>query len=342
MKKCITLLFVAALMLSFAAPAMALDADLAFGTQETGTAGYTYATAIQTVIQKVDGINVSLLTNSAGNVSSPVLIQDEEADLTMSNSAPAMWAANGGIESANVPECPDVRCIAGGLGHDFVNVMFTQKFVDETGIKTVEELVEKKYPVKLVIKKNGTLGELAAEKVFGVLGVTFDDIISWGGVVEKTGGAQIKDGLQDDLYEMTVDHIGAGQANTTELCINHAMYDVQLADETLAKLCDEGFDYITVEPNTWNGQTEAIKTVGSQQCIIVSSEMSDEAAYNIIKALCDNREILVNTSAVLANFNPEVAGSKALTGCDLHPGALRYYTEMGYINEAGEAVTPAA
>ena len=330
MKKTLALIL-AVMMLLAAVPALALDADLTFGTQETGTAGYTYATAIQTVIQKVEGIHVSLTTNSAGNVSSPVLIQEEEADMTMSNSAPALWASTTGIESANVPVCPDVRCIAGGLGHDFVNVMFTQKFVDETGIKTVEELVEKKYPIKLVIKKNGTLGELAAEKVFGVLGVTFDDIISWGGVVEKTGGAQIKDGLQDDLYQMTVDHIGAGQANTTELCINHAMYDVQLADETLAKLCEEGFDYITVEPNTWNGQTEAIKTVGSQQCVLVSANMDEEVAYAITKAMCENTETLKEASAALGYFDPKVAGTKGLTGCELHPGAARYYKEMGYI-----------
>ncbi|MBQ9008783.1 MAG: TAXI family TRAP transporter solute-binding subunit [Clostridia bacterium] len=332
MKKTLALIL-AVLMMVALVPALALDADLSFGTQETGTAGYTYATAIQTVIQKVEGINVSLLTNSAGNVSSPVLIQEEEADLTMSNSAPALWAATTGIESANVPVCPDVRCIAGGLGHDFVNVMFTQKFVDETGIKTVEELVEKKYPIKLVIKKNGTLGELAAEKVFGVLGVTFDDIISWGGVVEKTGGAQIKDGLQDDLYEMTVDHIGAGQANTTELCINHAMYDVQLSDDTLAKLCAEGFDYVTVEPNTWNGQTTEIKTVGSQQCVLVSANLDEEVAYQITKAMCENKEILAEASAALGYFDPTVAGSKALTGCELHPGAARYYKEMGYAFE---------
>jgi hypothetical protein len=253
----------------------------------------------------------------------------------MSNSAPALWASTGGIESANVPDCPDVRCIAGGLGHDFINVMFTKKFVDETGIKTVEELVEKQYPVKLVIKKNGTLGELAAEKVFGVLGVTFDDIISWGGVVEKTGGAQIKDGLMDDLYQMTVDHIGAGQANTTELCINHDMYDVQLADETLAKLCEEGFDYITVEPNTWKGQTEEIKTVGSQQCVLCRADLDEEVAYEITKAMCENKDVLKEASAALGYFDPAVAGSKTLTGCELHPGALRYYMEMGYVDEAG-------
>ena len=58
-----------------------------------------------------------------------------------------------------------------------------------------------------------------------------------------------------------------------------------------------------------------------------------KVAYNITKALCENREILVNTSAVLANFNPEVSGSKALTGCELHPGAARYYAEMGYAHE---------
>ena len=328
MKKAFVLILVAVLMLTTSA--FALDADLTFGTQETGTAGYTYATAIQTVIQTVDGINVSLTTNSAGNVSSPFLIQDEEADLTMSNSAPALWASTTGIESAGVPYCPDVRCIAGGLGQDFVNVMFTQKFVDETGITTVEELVEKQYPIKLVIKKNGTLGELAAEKVFGVLGVTFDDIVSWGGVVEKTGGAQIKDGLQDDLYEMTVDHIGAGQANTTELCINHKMYDVQLSDETLAKLCDEGFDYITVEPGTWNGQDVEIKTVGSQQCVLCSAALDEKVVYAITKAMCENKEVLADASAALGYFDPTVAGSKAFTGCELHPGAARYYEEMGY------------
>lgn len=329
MKKTLALLL-AAMMLLAAIPALALDADLSFATQETGTAGYSYATAIQTVIQKVEGINVTLTTDSDGNVSSPWLIQNEDTDLTMSNSAPAKWAAEGGIESASVPDCPDVRCIAGGLGNDFVNVMFTQKFVNETGITTVEELVEKKYPVKLVIKKNGTLGELAAEKVFGVLGVTFDDIVSWGGVVEKTGGGQIKDGLMDDKYDMTVDHIGATQSNTTELTISHDMYDVQLGEETLKKLCDEGFDYVTVPAGNWRLQENEILTVGSQQCLLVSANMDEEVAYAITKALCEGKDDLVASVAALSAFDPQKSGSKALTGCELHPGAARYYEEMGY------------
>ena len=302
MKKLIALTLVVSMLLAGAAFAE----EFLIGTQETGTAGYTYATAIMQCIQTVDGYSVSLVSNSSGNVSSPVLIQEGECDITVSNSAPALWAATTGIESAGIPVCPDVRCIAGGLGKDFINVMFTQSFVDKTGIKTIEELVEKQQPVRMIIKKNGSFGELAAERVFGVFGIDINNPPAWL-TVEKTSGGAIKDGLSDDLYDLTIDHIGSGQANTTELCLNHAMYDVQLADSTLEALCAQGYDYVTVPAGTWHGQN-----------------------VDITKALCENREILVNTSAVLANFNPEVSGSKALTGCELHPGAARYYQEMGY------------
>lgn len=328
MKKLIALALVLCMMLTGAAFAE----ELLIGTQETGTAGYTYATAIMQCIQTVEGYSVSLVSNSSGNVSSPVLIQEGECDITVSNSAPALWASTTGIESAEIPVCPDVRCIAGGLGKDFINVMFTKSFVDKTGISTIEDLVAKEQPVRLIIKKNGSFGELAAERVFGVFGVDINNPPAWL-TVEKTSGGAIKDGLSDDNYDLTIDHIGAGQANTTELCLNHDMIDVQLSDETLAALCEQGYDYVTVPAGTWRGQDVDIKTVGSQQCIIVSADMDEEVAYQITKALCENREILVNTSAVLGNFDPAVAGSKALTGCELHPGAARYYKEMGYAAE---------
>lgn len=305
--------------------------NLTFAAQEVGTAAYNYATALQTVMLKTvpQGSNINITTTSPGGVGAPIIVNGAaQCDIVMSNSAPAKWSKEDGI-LGNEPTA-DIACLAGGLGHDFVNVMFTKAFVDKTGISTLEELVAQKYPVKIVIKKNGTLGELSAEKVFEALGVTLDDVTAWGGTVEKTGGDAIKSGLQDDLYDMTIDHIGAGQSNTTELCLTHDMVDIQLADETLDKLVEMGYDYITVEPNTWNGQTEEIKTVGSQQCILVSSTMDDATAYALTKAVCENAAELGDAVASMSYFNPEVAGTKALTGVELHPGAKAYYEEMGY------------
>lgn len=308
--------------------------SLTFAAQEVGTAAYNYATALQTAMLKglPKGSTINITTTSPGGVGAPIIVNGgAQCDIVMSNSAPAKWSKEDGI-LGNAPTA-EIACLAGGLGHDFVNVMFTKKFVDETGISTMEELVEQKYPVKIVIKKNGTLGELSAEKVFEALGATLDDVVAWGGTVEKTGGDAIKSGLQDDLYDMTIDHIGAGQSNTTELCLTHDMVDVQLADSTLERLVEMGYDYITVEPNTWNGQTEEIKTVGSQQCILVSSTMDDAVAYALTKAVCENAKELGDSVASMSYFDPTIGGSKTLTGIELHPGAKAYYKEMGYAAE---------
>ena len=335
MKKFLSILMLAALVMTFSVASAELTApvNLSFAAQEVGTAAYNYAAALQAVMIEglPEGSTINITTDSPGGVGAAILIENGVAELIMSNSAPAKWSKEEGV-LGNDPT-PSVQALAGGMGHDFVNVMFTQKFVNETGITTVEELVEKQYPVKIVIKTPGTLGELAAEKVFEAAGITFDDIRTWGGVVEMTGGDAIKSGLQDDLYDMTIDHIGAGQANTTELCLTHDMYDVQMGDELMAKLVEMGFDYITVEPNTWNGQTEEIRTVGSQQCVLVPADMDEEVAYALTKAMAEGKESLGASVAAMSYFDPSVAGSIALTGVELHPGAARYYTEMGWLAE---------
>ena len=306
---------------------------LTFAAQEVGTGAYNYAAALQTVMLKVlpEGSTIDITTTSPGGVGAPVIVNAaEECDIVMSNAGPAKWSYEMSADEYEYGGCTEIACIAGTIGRNFVNVLFTQKFVDETGYTCLEDVIADKYPLKLVIKKNGTFGEVSAEKVMEALGVTFDDIISWGGVVEKTGGDGIKSGLQDDLYECTIDHLAAGQANTTELCMTHDMYTVQLKDETLEKLVGMGYNYLTIDANTWNRQTTEIKTVGSQQVILVSSTMDDAVAYYLTKAICENKSALEEADATMAYFDPTVSGASVNTGCPLHPGAAAYYKEVGY------------
>ena len=309
---------------------LATPVFLTFATQEVGTAAYNYSAALQAVFEDVlpAGSSIDLATTSPGGVGAPIVLDNGQCDLIMSNAGPAKWAATTGI--LDNPPTTNTRALAGGLGHDFLNVLFTQEFVEKTGITTMEELVEQKYPVRFAIKANGTLGALAAEKVLATFDLTFDDIRAWGGDVTQTGGDAIKTLLQDGNADMTIDHVGAGQANTTELCMSTKMYFPQLADETLAKLAADGFDYIDIEADTWNGQTEVIKSVGSQQVVLVSANMEDDVAYALVKALCENKDTLAASMAALGHFDPATAGIPGKAGVEVHPGAARYYTEMDY------------
>lgn len=304
---------------------------LTFATQEVGTGAYQYASAISNVFLKglPEGSNIDLTTESPGGVGAPIVLENEQCDIIMSNAGPAKWSEESGILGKEPTK--STTAIAGGLGHDFLNVLFTKEFVDKTGITTVEELVEKKYPVRIAIKKIGTLGNLAGVKLFETFGVTFDDIRSWGGSVDLLGGDAIKIYLQDGKADMTIDHVAAGQANTTELCMTKAMYFPQLSQDTLNKLANAGFDYIDIDANTWNGQTNVIKSVGSQQVILVHKNMDNDTAYSLAKSLCEGKDELASQLAALSYFNPATAGTPAQTGVKLHPGAERYYKEKGYL-----------
>ena len=223
--------------------------------------------------------------------------------------------------------------LGGGLGHTFTIVMFTQKFVDETGYTSLEEVIADRYPIKLITKKNGSLGELTAERVIEACGSSVEDFLSFA-TWEKTGTDAIKSGLQDDLYDMTIDHIDAGQATTTEICLTHDMYFVQLGDEALANMQTMGYAPIVMEAGTWNGQDTDINSMGSQQNVLVPASMDEELAYALTKAMCENKDEMAQAVASLGYFDPQTAGSAEMCGAPLHPGAIRYYEENGYPYDA--------
>ncbi|BAL00650.1 putative transporter [Oscillibacter valericigenes Sjm18-20] len=307
---------------------LASPINLTFAAQEVGTGAYSVAAAVQSAMLKglPSGSTIDLTTNSPGGVGAPVLIQNEDCDVIVSNAGPALWSYTEAADSYDFGGCTDACSLGGGLGHTFTNVMFTQKFVDETGYTSLEQVIADRYPIKLITKKNGSLGELTAERVIEACGISVEDFLSFA-TWEKTGTDAIKSGMQDDLYDMTIDHIDAGQSTTTEICLTHDMYFVQLSDKTLANMEKMGYAPITMEAGTWNKQDQDIQSVGSQQNILVSANMDDDVAYALIKAICDNKDEMATAVSSLGYFDPQTAGLKELNGAPLHPGAIRYYEE---------------
>ena len=294
--------------------------NLTLAAQEVGTGAYSVAAAIQSAMMKglPEGSTIDLTTNSPGGVGAPVLIQNEECDLIVSNAGPSQWSYTMTPDEYDFGGCTDITTLGGGLGHTFTIVMFTQKFVDETGYTSLEEVIADRYP---------------AERVIEACGSSVEDFLSFA-TWEKTGTDAIKSGLQDDLYDMTIDHIDAGQATTTEICLTHDMYFVQLGDEALANMQTMGYAPIVMEAGTWNGQDTDINSMGSQQNVLVPASMDEELAYALTKAMCENKDEMAQAVASLGYFDPQTAGSAEMCGAPLHPGAIRYYEENGYPYDA--------
>lgn len=299
--------------------------QLTFATMQEGTGAYTYAAALKEIMEAAlpAGSTIELTTDSPGAVDAPTMLEEGGCDLVMSNAGPALWYAEQNPDTV-------VRALCGGLGYDFLNVMVSEEFATEQAVFTVEEIFEKQLPVRLVIKEEGTLGALAAEKLLEALGVTEADIGSWGGAVIRTDSSGIREAFEAGEADLTIDHISAWQENTTQLCENVHMVFPQLQEETLVKLQEAGFGVVEVEPGMFAGQSEAIATVGSQQVVLVSKDMDADLAETLARAVCEHAAELAEVSEALQRFVPMYAGTASLCGAQVHPGAALYYWQMEY------------
>lgn len=82
-----------------------------------------------------------------------------------------------------------------------------------------------------------------------------------------------------------------------------------------------------IEANTYQGQDRPIRTIAQPNFLAVNADIGDEDVYYIVKTIYNNLDFLHNIHPVTAAMQLE----EAISGLPvpLHPGAARYYREMG-------------
>jgi len=88
------------------------------------------------------------------------------------------------------------------------------------------------------------------------------------------------------------------------------------------------FDRANIPADTYRGQNEAFQglDVGSMH-LITSADKDEETVYRLTKAIYENREQVTQKHPAGRSINP--ANVVRDTGTPFHPGAIRYYREIG-------------
>jgi len=84
-----------------------------------------------------------------------------------------------------------------------------------------------------------------------------------------------------------------------------------------------------VSPNpALDGITKPTNLIAFDMVLITNAKVSDDVVYKVAKTLHDGKEDLVATFPPFALFHPQNM-AKVLEGVPLHPGAMKYYREIG-------------
>lgn len=313
---------------SGAAPEAQFEDRYRFTAQEAGTSLLVFATVITESLKPYLPANVELdILPTGATIASNTMVNDGQAEVGFGE-AGSNWAVQG-ILLFDKPHTK-LRSVAGGFQFVQMQAFMTKEFSEKYGIETFEDLAEKKPPVRLYTKNKGTMGQAASELQLQAYGITYDDIKAWGGSITETGVSDISDAMKDLRADMWLDNLAPGHPTATELVQLADIRILKHTEEGLAKINPNGFYTEIIPGGTWRGNDGDVIQPGSTTMLIVNEDVSEEFVYLLCKAMDEHQDDIRAAHSLLENFDMKIAW-QLVNGVQLHPGAERYYKEMGYM-----------
>jgi uncharacterized protein len=195
----------------------------------------------------------------------------------------------------------------------------------ESGIKSFDEIKKRRYPIKIV----GADGNMTA--ILKYYGISADDIKTWGGKL----GVSIEESLKGN-FDIIAGFLASPALNPessywTTLSQKFDLYFLELPEELLKIIAQQNVDaeFVEVHQNLLKGINRRIKTLGrSGEAIFARDDTPEQAAYDLAKAIDENHGAL-KWFIRIYTYDPKTVWKNF--DVPLHPGAERYYREVGYV-----------
>jgi hypothetical protein len=191
----------------------------------------------------------------------------------------------------------------------------------DSGIRTLADLKGKR--VSVGAAKSGT--ELNARAVFKAAGLSYDDLAK----VEYLPFGESVELIKNRQLDATLQSAGLGVASIRDLATSVKIVVVAVPADVVAKIGDPAYQPAVIPAGTYEGQSADVATAAIPNFLVTHSGVSDELAYQMAKTMYDNIETLYAAHNAAKAIKRENA-AKGMP-VPLHPGAERYYREVGVI-----------
>lgn len=191
----------------------------------------------------------------------------------------------------------------------------------DSGIKTLADLKGKRISVGAA--KSGT--ELNARAILKAAGLSYADL----GKVEYLPFGESVELMKNRQLDATLQSAGLGVASIRDLATAIKIIVIPVPADVVAKVGDAAYQATVIPANTYAGQTADVATAAIPNFLITHAGVSDELAYQMTKSLYEN----IDTLYAAHNAAKAIKRENAVQGMPvpLHPGAARYYKEVGVI-----------
>jgi hypothetical protein len=289
---------------------------LTIGTGGTGGVYYPYGGTLAEIInQKVPNVNATAEVTGA-SVENVRLIgkKDIALGLAMNDTVYQAYKGEGKFQGHKIDSLRTIIQMYPNLYH----VVTLKKYP----IKKISDLKGKK--VSVGAPGSGT--EYKTNLVFPVLGISYKDI-----KVYRLSFAENATQLKDGIIEVGIWSVAPPTSSIIDLSTTHDIQFIPFSKEEVEKV-EKAYPYYSdwvIPKDTYKGQTADVQTIAVWNSVVCHKDMSEDMAYKITKAIFENKQMLVATHKIAEFTVPEASAKKS--PIPVHPGALKYYKEIGII-----------
>lgn len=265
--------------------------------------------------------------SSSGGLANVVQVKAGTCQLGMANDGDLIYAKNGtGPFEGEAVEGLHALAVL----YDWAPVWWIARadWAEEHGIESIADIAEKQPPVRLVFNRRGLLTSAITEETLKVVGVTLEDIETWGGEVQFQASNEQTKLMRDGRVDLLANTLFEGHRTIAEMADAVDLKLLGTPDEAAEAVIDLfQLKPWTLAPGSVPGQEEPVETVTTSIILFADASLPDDVAYRITKAMIDNPERMGAVSAAMQRFTPE--GMTGQNAAPFHPGALRAYQEAG-------------
>ena len=191
----------------------------------------------------------------------------------------------------------------------------------DSGIRTLADLKGKR--VSVGAAKSGT--ELNARAIFKAAGIAYTDLAK----VEYLPFGESVELIKNRQLDATLQSAGLGVASIRDLATAVKIVVVPVPADVVAKVGDAAYQTAVIPANTYSGQAQDVPTAAIPNFLVTHAGVSDDLAYQMAKQLYEH----LDTLHAAHNAAKAIVRDNAIKGMPvpLHPGAERYYKEVGLI-----------
>ena len=200
----------------------------------------------------------------------------------------------------------------------------------DSRIKSISSIKQNKIPIKINVGDPGGAHEQSTIRLLKAYGISLEDIESWGGKVYHVetydGPGMFADGLIEAFTLISY----APVSSILELAVTRDLQILPIDDEIVQSMVnDYGYSADVILQSAYDFLSGDVKVFSTTSVLLTSSAVPEEVIYNITKGIVENIDYIRNININLSSLTSE--GMTKNLGTLLHPGAEKYYKEIGAI-----------